>query len=304
MLMEGKILLTNFEPSAYQNFAYRFIVGPQTPPTQLYSFGWQLQKNQDYYFHGMKRNDELGNCILQYTISGSGIFEKNGKRHILKKGMAFISDIPSNHCYYLPKESSEWEFIYVTLTGPFVVSEWRKMQDQHGNILYLMDQAELIEFFWKIYLLATQHKIKDGYATSAIAYEFIMYLWKHLVSQVGEDNNVNHSINIAINYMKNNYHKPITLDDIASSIELSKYHFNRLFLKTNGTSPWKYLTKLRMEAAAELLLTTSLTNENISKMCGYESANYFDKVFRKYVSMSPGKFRQVYQSIGHFNLKL
>lgn len=302
MLTEGKILLSNNTSNDYQNFAYRFIVGPQMPPTQLYSFGWDLQRKHDYYFHGMKRNDELGNCIFQYTISGSGIFETNGKRHTLKEGMAFISDIPSDHCYYLPEESTEWEFIYITLTGLFAVSEWKKMQEQYGNILYLTE--EFIHFFWKIYSLATNHVIKDGYITSAISYEFIMNLWKSLVSQPKKDQSVNYSMDSAVCFMKNNYHKTISLDDIASSVAMSKFHFNRTFLKNHGVTPWKYFTKLRIENAAELLLTTNHTSETISKICGYESSNYFDKVFRKYVGISPGKFRQTYSNINNFKLKL
>lgn len=288
----------------YQNFAYRYIIGPQLPPTQLYSFGWQLQKSQDYYFHGLKRNDEQGNCIFQYTLSGSGIFEINGKQHLLREGMAFISDIPSNHCYFLPKESTAWEFVYVTLTGHFAAAQWKKIQEQFGNILYFTVQDDVIGFFQKMYSLAVNQTLKDGYETSAIAYEFIMYLWKSLVSQAMENPSVNHSIDAAIYFMKNNYQKNINLEDIASSVAMSKFHFNRTFLKATGVSPWKYLTKLRVKAAANLLLTTNLTNEDISKLCGYESSNYFDKVFRKYVSMSPGKFRQTYDNIDNFTFNL
>lgn len=297
MLIENDII-------PYQNFAYRFLIGPQQPLSQLYSFGWQLQKSQDYHFHGLKRNEEQGNCIFQYTLSGSGIFEKDGKRHLLKEGMAFISDIPSNHSYFLPPDSTSWEFLYVTLTGPYAAAEWKKIQEQFGNILYFKEQDDVLQYFRKMYALAVNQNLRDGYETSATAYEFIMHLWKSLVSQYKEAPSVNRSIDAAIYYMENNYQKSISLDDISSAVSMSKFYFNRTFLKVIGVSPWKYLTKLRIESAAKLLLTTSLTNEDISKMCGYESSNYFDKVFRKYVGMSPGKFRQTYNTFDNLSLNL
>jgi len=297
-------LLEKFELLDHQNYGYRFILGPTQPPAQLYSFGWQKKETHDYYFHGLQRNEENGNCIFQYTLSGTGTFEMNGQKYSLKKGMAFISHIPSNHCYYLPEESSEWEFIYITLTGYYAISEWNTMQEQYGNILTLTDQDEVIQFFWNMYSSAQERGFSDGFETSAIAYEFIMTLWKRLISQAQENQPVHHGILTAIDYMKDNYQKAITLDDLASSVSMSRFHFNRKFSKAVGVSPWKYLTKLRIESAADFLLTTNLTNENISMLCGYDNSNYFDKVFRKYVGMSPGKFRQTYKGIDNFRLRL
>ncbi|MEC0304165.1 helix-turn-helix domain-containing protein, partial [Terribacillus saccharophilus] len=54
----------------------------------------------------------------------------------------------------------------------------------------------------------------------------------------------------------------------------------------------QYLTKIRVKKAADLLLATKKSVNEIALQVGYSNANYFNKVFRKAVGMSAGKFRK------------
>lgn len=290
--------------SMYKNFAYRFIKGPQSPPVEVYSLGWQIQSSLAYNFDGMKRHDESGNCIFQYTLSGSGVIEFNGQHHILNKGDAFLTVIPSNHRYYLSENCEKWEFIFITLTGEYAISEWGKIQEQFGKVIRFKEQEEIITYLWETYWAATNNKISDGYQTSSIAYEFIMKLLRSLNSQFKNGNPNNTCINISIKFMKDNLHRELCLDDIAGYVNMSKFHFNHTFTKSMGISPWNYLTKLRVEYAVKLLLSTKLTVDEISSMVGYTSSNYFNKVFRKYIGTSPGKLREKYIDINDFTINL
>lgn len=44
--------------------------------------------------------------------------------------------------------------------------------------------------------------------------------------------------------------------------------------------------------------------EEIATICGYSSGNYFDKVFKRYVKMSPGKFREYVKKEGYRNVNV
>jgi YesN/AraC family two-component response regulator len=288
----------------HKTYGYRFIKGPQFPPAQLYSLGWQIQSSSDYYYDGMKRQDEAGNCVFQYTLSGSGMIEFNDQHFILNKGTAFISVIPSNHRYYIPENSEKWEFIFITLTGDYVISEWIKIQEQFGKVIHFKEKEEIIQYIWEIYLAAINNNISDGYQTSTIAYEFIMKLYRSLNLQLMDGNSNNCNINKSIHFMKDNLHRELSLDDMADVVNMSKYYFNHTFTKTVGISPWNYLTKLRVEYAITLLLTTTFTVDEISCKVGYASANYFNKVFRKYIGTSPGKFRKRYTDVNDFTINL
>lgn len=296
-------MLSNKLEYMYKTFGYRFMKGPVNPPAQLYSLGWQLKTSHDYDFDGMNRPEESGNCIFQYTISGAGMIEYQNQNFVLEKGTAFLTVIPSNHRYYLPKHSDSWEFIFITLTGNHTLEEWRKIQEQFGPVIQLKEQDEIIKYIWEIYRNATNNKIRDGYESSSLAYEFIMKLYRSLYLQQ-IPTSLNHKISDSIVFMKDNLHKQLSLTDISDSVNMSKYHFNHTFTKTMAISPWNYLTKLRIEYSIELLITTNLTVDEISSMVGYTSSNYFNKVFRKYMATSPGKLREQYADVKDFTYKL
>jgi AraC-like DNA-binding protein len=87
------------------------------------------------------------------------------------------------------------------------------------------------------------------------------------------------------------YHSLQSLEEIAAHVQLSKYHFGRLFKKSTGLAPMEYVTKVRIEKAIILLRTTDCSIEEIAEQIGYSSSSYFIKVFRSWVGFSPGEFR-------------
>ncbi len=303
MRMEGNILLEINKNYMHKTFGYRYIIGPQSPPVQLHSLGWQIQKSSSYYFDGMKRPEEAGNCIFQYTLSGSGLLEIEGELHILKEGDAFLTVLPSNHRYYLPEESKEWEFLFITLNGNLAEEEWAKLKRMYGNVIRLHKEEDLIKYLFDVYWSAANEEIKDGYQTSTIAYEVIMKLNKSLSLSKSEFSK-NSSMDQAVLFMKQNFQKEISLSDIANHIQMSKYHFNHSFIKAVGITPWNYLTKIRIEYSIKLLVTTDYTLDKISHLVGYTSANYYNKVFHKYVGTSPGKLREKYSNVNGYTLNI
>lgn len=101
--------------------------------------------------------------------------------------------------------------------------------------------------------------------------------------------------------MKRNFHLPIVLDDIVEISGLSKYHFNRLFRECLDTTPIGYLTRIRLNEAMMLLKRNRLSIETIAQNCGFANGNYFAKVFRSYLGMSPSVFRnqKTFQAVDH-----
>lgn len=63
-------------------------------------------------------------------------------------------------------------------------------------------------------------------------------------------------------------------------------------------TPVQYLTKIRIQKAAELLRSTSFSITDIASQVGYANANYFNKAFRKAVGVSAGTFRDSKDVVG------
>jgi AraC family transcriptional regulator len=93
-------------------------------------------------------------------------------------------------------------------------------------------------------------------------------------------------------YMREHLHEDVNLDDLAAQANLSKYHLLRVFAKSTGFTPHRYLTRLRLRQAADLLRDTSQTVLQISIACGYHSPGQFAAAFRRQYGASPTEFRR------------
>src|SRR5690606_974499 len=91
----------------------------------------------------------------------------------------------------------------------------------------------------------------------------------------------------ALKYIRENFNKNITLEDVARSVYISPYYLSHLFKEELNITFLEYLTMVRMEEAKGLLKDTSLSIVAVASQVGYEDASYFSKVFKKYVGMSP-----------------
>ena len=99
-------------------------------------------------------------------------------------------------------------------------------------------------------------------------------------------------IETAKNYIKNNYHKDISLDDVSREVNISPYYFSKLFKETTGENFIEYLTNLRMDKAKELLETTECSMKEICVKTGYSDPNYFSRSFKKNVGVTPTEYKE------------
>ena len=99
-------------------------------------------------------------------------------------------------------------------------------------------------------------------------------------------------IETAKNYIKNNYHKDISLDDVSREVNISPYYFSKLFKETTGENFIEYLTNLRMDKAKELLQTTECSMKEICVKTGYSDPNYFSRSFKKNVGVTPTEYKE------------
>ncbi|ONI89748.1 hypothetical protein ALI22I_14765 [Saccharothrix sp. ALI-22-I] len=95
----------------------------------------------------------------------------------------------------------------------------------------------------------------------------------------------------AILAIKSRYAEPMTLDELASSVFVSRYHFCRIFGKATGVTPGRYLAAVRMFEAKRLLLTTSLRVADIVCSVGYSSTGTFTTRFTSTVGLTPTQYR-------------
>ncbi|GAB4369100.1 MAG: hypothetical protein Kow009_05740 [Spirochaetales bacterium] len=96
----------------------------------------------------------------------------------------------------------------------------------------------------------------------------------------------------AMDYIKRNYQKKITLKDVADHVQLSPAYFSRLFKSEMSIGFTTYLNRIRVEQSKTLLMNERISLVDVALLTGFEDQSYFTKVFRKHVGISPGKFRE------------
>lgn len=100
-----------------------------------------------------------------------------------------------------------------------------------------------------------------------------------------------HIIKDAISYMESHYHKDLSLEGLARQFYVSSSSFSKWFKKNTGMTVNKYLIKLRMERAKELLKKTDYKVYKIAEMVGYRDVKYFNRVFKTCIGQTPLQFR-------------
>lgn len=106
------------------------------------------------------------------------------------------------------------------------------------------------------------------------------------------DNNPNAvAINLAKQYIINNFNKNITLKDVANEVLLSQNYLSELFKKETGEGFYDFLSNYRIKKAKELLLTTNLRIYEIGQKVGYNDSITFGRAFKKIAGTTPNNFR-------------
>lgn len=95
-----------------------------------------------------------------------------------------------------------------------------------------------------------------------------------------------------LSYMRENYDKQITLQNMADSAGMSPKYFCYFFKEMTKKSPVEYLNTYRIEKASRKLINSSKSVTEIAYSCGFNDLSYFIKTFKEYKGVTPAKFRK------------
>ncbi|MCK9536555.1 MAG: AraC family transcriptional regulator [Bacilli bacterium] len=107
-----------------------------------------------------------------------------------------------------------------------------------------------------------------------------------------------HTVKEIFDYIISNHAKDLSIDDLSSICNLSRYHFIRTFKKCFGNSPYNFIINIRLSIAKMLLVNTDLSITEISMQSGFLSPNRFAEVFRQKNNITPSKYRKTFKNIG------
>lgn len=97
----------------------------------------------------------------------------------------------------------------------------------------------------------------------------------------------NDALKRAISFIRFNYHKDISINDVAIQADISERYLRSLFSQYLNISPLDYLNQIRINKSIELLRNTELSVKEICFQCGFQSPQYFSRIFKQQTGISP-----------------
>ena len=258
-------------------------------PGSTYPIG---EHPEDYLF-SPEKGRVLQEPQILYIIKGSGWFvSAHQPKRRVGAGDAIIL-YPREWHSYAPDPSTGWSEAWIGFTGDNAERLLCDFFPDKSNPIHKVGIYDtLCAAYDRAYEVAEQQlpayqQQLAGYVTLIIC--TIYARSKQLPYMDSPEAN---GINLAKKYMRQHLGENICMEDVAAEASMSYSKFRKVFKDYTSFAPAQYFMRLKMERAKEYLLCTDLSCKEISFRLGFDSASYFNKMFRHFQSVTPMEFRQ------------
>jgi transcriptional regulator GlxA family with amidase domain len=103
------------------------------------------------------------------------------------------------------------------------------------------------------------------------------------------------SLKLALELMWQNIEEPLTIDELAACVKISKRQLERRFCSFLGATPTRYYLELRLTRARQLIQQTNRSVTEIAVATGFVSSPHFQRRFRDFFGVPPGSYRSTFE---------
>lgn len=251
------------------------------------SAGFSRVTKPSYDWDGIKRGSSEF-ALLQHTLSGEGRLTFEGKTHAVQPGQTMLLTFPHENRYWLPDEHT-WEFFYIILRGSEILRLWQIALERSGPLVRFADSGPALLGAARLCEKVLSGAIRSPLEASALGYALAM----DVVGATFELESDAPPLILKVQaYCRRHLADAIGVEEMAKVAGVSRSHLSRHFQQKLGVSPARYLTQLRLDIAIELVRTGELSIKEIAERVGFETANYFGKVFARRFGVAPGALRR------------
>lgn len=118
--------------------------------------------------------------------------------------------------------------------------------------------------------------------------ELLILIYRHM-SETYLPVCTNDSLKKAVGYIRKNYDTDVTITEVAEHVGIGERYLRKLFSSNLNLSPLDYLNQIRINKSIELLKHTDLSIKEVAFMSGFKSPQYFSRVFKSHMNMTPSE---------------
>jgi AraC-like DNA-binding protein len=230
-----------------------------------------------------RKSDLFG---IELVTAGNLRFVQDGKEYIVEPGSIFIERTGSNHLY----ETGPAGFVhkrFVCLEGPIIETITGELGIEKCDACRLSHPAGFADLQKRAIALIKNQPAGYGTLLSLLAFEILLFVTKDIAGS-----SYPAPVSAAIDFMRNNIHRTITVSELSGAAGVSVTQFFRLFKAHLGETPLSFFTNMKIRRSTELLRHTLMPVKEIAFSLGYREHAYFTNRFRTLMGMSPRAFRK------------
>lgn len=275
--------------------------------SEEYPFQYYLEDIWQFDFHCI---DWHWHPEVEFVFieKGTAEFLIGNSRYILKEGMGIFINSQVIHRF----EAAESAVIPNIVFSPLLLSSeeslvYRKYIQPvlHSSVECCMLSPDKPKQKRILNTLVSVFEIQESDHVCEIkTVELLLKLWGMLYENLDLNEHISTSrssvqtqakLQIMMQYIHKNYPYPISLEDIADTVALSKSSVLNIFHKNIHISPVSYLVNYRLKRAAKLLVTTQNSVSFIARDTGFENTGYFCRKFKEIFHLTPSEYRKLHK---------
>ncbi|EGT4225617.1 AraC family transcriptional regulator [Clostridioides difficile] len=254
---------------------------------------------------------------IYYFIDGIAYLECGLDNFKIVSGNIVIAN--SNELHYLESLSDNLKFYSIRIEPTFLFSnQVDLLQTKYlaplalNHIVFnnlIQNDSLILKCITTI--LDEYHNKEVGYELSIKAniYQLIVLLLRSHIDKIySEDEFIKRKYSLEkfegiFDLIEEKYMDKITLKELASRVNLSAHHFCRIFKQITGKTTIDFINGIRLDKAIYYLKETDLNMTEIAMRCGFDSINYFSRLFKRNYNISPTKYRNEHREVSNVILK-
>jgi len=252
---------------------------------------------------------------MVYIVSGTANHRIGDEVYPVKRGDLFIINMDTAHAFYCDTPSAEPfaaydllftpEFFDQSLTGSNALealnrsfmfySLFHEQEEYHPYFSVSGSSYQMFgELFHRIYM--EYRGQEKGYLEIIRAYLLQLIITIFRMDDSGSrksgSSRSQQAVHYILDYIRQNYAAPISVQELADRVYLSRDHVGRLFREQTGMTVTAMIQKVRVEQVCRLLQATDRTVADIAAACGFEDLKFFYRVFKKHTGQLPADYRR------------
>ena len=245
-------------------------------------------------FHDRKREFGANEYILLYCTEGKGKVNVNNIKYKLKPNN-FIIIPPDLPHHYKSSLKNPWSIYWIHFKGKRASMLYERYSfDNEPTVKFIPYDEQRTKDFLTI-IQGLNHSFENRsleFANIKLMHYLSSFVYQSELNPKSQEKNL---VNSSIEFMKNNLHNSLSIQDLAANENLSTSRFSEVFKEKTGYPPVHYFIKLKIQKSCQYLYFTDLSIKEICTKVGFSDQYYFSRIFKKTMGVPPSRYKSNYK---------